>query len=169
MNRVSDRPVIAMIAAMDRNRVIGANGGLPWHLPADMRHFVQTTRGKPVIMGRRNYEDIGGALPNRHNVILTRDPSYPATGCTVATKATEAIAAAGSADEIMVIGGEQIYRLFLPESQRLYLTYVDAAIGGDTYFPALAVDEWHETKREHRRPDDRNGYAMTFVTLERDG
>jgi dihydrofolate reductase len=162
-----NRPPIAMIAAMDRNRVIGAEGGLPWHLPADMQHFVRTTRGKPVIMGRRNYEDIGGALPKRHNVVLTRDRGYQAAGCTIATRPEEAIEAAGTADEIMVIGGEEIYRLFLAESQRLYLTYVDTSIRGDTYFPPLAAGDWRETRREHRPPDDQNQYAMAFVTLER--
>lgn len=163
----TQHPVIAMIAAMDRNRVIGSNGSLPWHLPADMRHFVRTTKGKPVIMGRRNYEDIGGALPRRQNIVVTRDLNYQAPGCDVVTIPEEAIERTSGADEIMIIGGQQIYDAFLPWSHRLYLTYVDAHLDGDTFFPPIEDRDWREIRREHHADDDKNPYAMTFVTLER--
>jgi len=157
---------VAMIAAMARGRVIGANGGLPWTLPADMRHFVRTTKGKPVIMGRRNYVDIGGPLPKRQNIVITRDPAFQAPGCQVASSLDDALDRASDSDEIVIIGGQQIYEAFLPRSQRLYLTYIDADISGDTFFPTIDEDAWRETYREYHPPDGDNPYPMTFVTLE---
>jgi dihydrofolate reductase len=161
------KPRLSMIAAMARNRVIGRDGGLPWRLPADMKHFVRLTRGKPIITGRRNYEDIGRPLPGRHTIVLTRDPAFRAPGCTVVSGIDTAIAAAGDVDEIMVIGGEAVYRGFLPRTQRIYLTLVEAEIDGDTHFPELDPACWRERGRETRPADADNPYAMTFIEYDR--
>lgn len=160
-------PTIAMIAAIARGRVIGAAGSLPWRLPADMRHFVRTTRGKPVIMGRRNYEDIGGPLPKRHNIVITRQPDYHAPGCSMAPDPDTALAQVADAEEVMIIGGQRIYEQFLPKSDRLYLTFIHAEIDGDTFFPPVEDSDWHEVERWSHPPDGENEHAMTFVTLER--
>ncbi|WP_435104215.1 dihydrofolate reductase [Arhodomonas sp. AD133] len=159
-------PTITLIAAMTENRVIGRDGRLPWRLPADMRHFVATTRGKPVIMGRRNYADIGRPLPKRHNIVLTRNMDFQAPGCTVVHDLEAALAAAGDAPEVMVIGGEQIYRLFLPRAHRIELTVIATRLDGDTFFPELG-DEWRETARDHHPADEQNAWPMTFLRLER--
>lgn len=156
-----------MIAAMARNRVIGRNGTLPWRLPADMRHFVRLTRGKPVITGRRNFQDIGKPLPGRHNIVLTRDPLFAAPGCTVVRDAEAAIRAAGTAEEIMVIGGEAVYRRFLPLADRLYLTVVEADFEGDTHFPEIDSAAWRERTREVRPADADNPHALTFLEYDR--
>ena len=161
------RPRIALIAAMAENRVIGRRGTLPWRLPADMAHFVRLTRGKPIIMGRKNYEDIGRPLPNRRNIVLTRDPGYSAEGCVVVDSPAAAFAAAGAVPEMMVIGGEQIYRLFLPSADRIYLTLVHAQIPGDTRFPELDWVQWTETARVYRPSDADNLFSMSFLRLER--
>lgn len=163
----ADGPEITMIAAMARNRVIGREGSLPWRLPADMRHFVNTTRGLPVITGRRNFEDIGRALPGRHTIVLTRQPGFRAPGCTVVGDIRAALAAAGRAGEVMIIGGETIYRQFLPRATRLELTLVDTDIDGDCHFPRLDPADWSALRRSHREPDERNPMGMTFLQLVR--
>lgn len=158
-------PTVSLIAAMAENRVIGRDQGLPWRLPADMQHFVSLTRGKPIIMGRRCHEAIGRALPGRQNIVLSRNRALQATGCTVVHNIGSALTAAAGAPEIMVIGGEQIYRLFLARADRIYLTLVHAQIEGNTFFPQLAAAEWQEAERTQRLADADNAYAMTFLTL----
>ena len=152
---------------MTENRVIGRDHGLPWRLPADMSHFVALTRGKPVVMGRRCHEAIGRALPERHNIVLSRDRAYRAPGCSVAHDLEAALAAAAQAPEVMIIGGEQIYRLFLPQADRLYLTLIHGRIDGDTFFPPLEEGEWRESDRRHRAADNDNAYPLTFLTFIR--
>lgn len=159
--------LLSLIAAMDKNRVIGTNGRLPWHLPADMKHFRTTTQHKPIIMGRKTLESIGRPLPKRHNIILTRNPSYTFAGCTIVHSLEEAIAAAGDAEETIIGGGSQIYTLFLPLAHRLYLTFVDTEIEGDVYFPTWAADKWQETKRQLHAADDRHAYSFSIVQLDR--
>ncbi|MGD8430331.1 MAG: dihydrofolate reductase [Ectothiorhodospiraceae bacterium] len=167
---MSATPTVSLIAAMAEDRVIGRDGTLPWRLPADMRHFVRLTRGKPVIMGRRNYADIGRPLPGRHNIVLTRSDTFQAPGCTLVHDADGALAAAGSdVPEVMVIGGEEIYRLFLPRADRLYLTFVQARVPGQTRFPEVAWQEWQEAERCHRDADAENSFAMEFVEYRRRG
>lgn len=160
-------PIVSLVAAMAENRVIGRDGSLPWRLPADMRHFVSLTRGKPVIMGRKSFDDIGRPLPRRHNIVLTRDRAYTAAGCTVAHDTDAALAAAGDADEVMVIGGEQVYRLFLPQAGRIYLTIVHAEPEGDTFFPTFEDGGWRLGEEAYRPADEDNPYAMTFRTYLR--
>lgn len=152
---------------MSKNRVIGKDNALPWNMPNDMKHFRNLTRGKPVIMGRKTYESIGKPLPNRLNIIITRDQEYRAEGCNVVHSIDEAIAAAQGNDEIMVIGGSQIYKEFLPKANRMYLTFIEAEIDGDAYFPAYNAEEWTETSYEEHARDAENPHNYAFVTLER--
>jgi len=154
---------------MAENRVIGRDNQLPWHLPADLAHFKRLTLGKPVIMGRLVYESIGRPLPGRHNIVLSRNPAFVAEGCTVVHDPDAALAAAGNVDEVAVIGGEQIYRLFLPLADVIHLTVVHAEVPGDTYFPSLPDLEWTEHDRTTRAADERNAYPLSFVTLVRRG
>ncbi|HSM55665.1 MAG TPA: type 3 dihydrofolate reductase [Candidatus Sulfomarinibacteraceae bacterium] len=158
---------ISLIVAMDRNRLIGNGGQLPWRLPADLERFKAVTMGKPIVMGRRTHESIGRPLPGRHNIVLTRQRQYTAPGCTVAHSIAQALEAAGDVAELMVIGGSAIYRQFLPRAQRLYLTLIDAAFTGDTYFPVIKCEEWEVISEEERMPDARNPHPFRFVVLQR--
>ena len=159
--------IISLVAAMGRNCVIGQGNALPWSMPADMAHFRLLTRGKPVIMGRKTYESIGRALPDRINIIMTRDTGYRATGCAIAHSPAAAIAAAGTTAEIMVIGGEKIFREFLPLAKKMYLTIIDADFKGDARFPEWSADEWCQTAREEHAADSANPHPYRFLTLER--
>ncbi len=172
-------PRITLVAAMADNRVIGHDNDLPWSLPDDMRHFVALTRGKPIVMGRKNYESIGRALPKRLNIVLTRDKAFKAEGCTIVHSTETALAAAGSADEIMIIGGAEIYAAFLPIADRIELTRVRASIEGDTFFPEFSglnantdvnnsSPTWRCANRRHHPIDIDHAYAMDFETWVRD-
>lgn len=155
--------IISLIAAMGRNRVIGKDNSLPWKLPADMKRFRELTLGKPVVMGRKTFESIGKPLPNRKNIILTRDKNYRADGCIVVHSAKGALKAAEGAQEAMIIGGEQIFREFLPKASRMCLTFIGKDFEGDAYFPEYSKNEWKEVKREEHE----NDYEYAFVDLER--
>ncbi len=157
---------IVLVAIVGRNGVIGASGDQPWHFRCDLQRFKAITRGHPVIMGRRTFAALGGPLPQRTNLVLTRDPGLQAAGATTAADVEEALARAGEApggEQIMVLGGGEVYRLFLPRAHRIELTEVDDAPDGDTTFPALG-DGWQETAREAASED---GYRLTFRTLVR--
>lgn len=158
---------ISLVVAMDRNRLIGNDGKLPWRLPADLKQFKARTMGKPIIMGRRTHESIGRPLPGRHNIVLTRQRQYSAPGCTVAHSIPQALEAAGDAEEAMVIGGSAIYRQFLPLAGRIYLTLIDAAFSGDTHFPEIDWEEWKVISEEERLPDARNPHPFRLLILER--
>jgi dihydrofolate reductase len=158
---------ISLVAAMDRNGVIGVNGRLPWHLPDEMKHFRAVTIGKPHIMGRKTLESIGRPLPQRPNIILTRNRSYQFNGCTIVHTVAEALAAAGDVAEVTVGGGTDIFALFLPIATRLYLTFVDTEAEGNVYFPAWNPADWVEVSREYHPADDRHAYAFTMVLFER--
>lgn len=158
---------LSAIAAMDQNRVIGLNNALPWHLPADLAHFKAITTGHPILMGRKTHESIGRPLPNRTNIVLTRDPHYTAAGVVVVHSLDEAIAACPADEEIFIIGGAELYALALPKISRLYLTLIDHAFPGDTTFPPLPETEWQAISRETHAPDEKNAYGFAFVTLER--
>lgn len=158
---------ISLILAMDRNRVIGAGGGLPWRLPADLAYFKARTMGKPIIMGRKTYETIGRLLPGRQNIVITRQEAYEAPGCTVVHSPQEALLAAGTAPEKMVIGGAEIYQRFLPQADRIYLTLIEAAFDGDTTFPELSAERWQTVWEERHDADARNPHAFRFLVLER--
>jgi dihydrofolate reductase len=161
------RPVISLVAAMAENRVIGRGNRLPWHLPADLAHFRRLTLDKPIIMGRRTWESLPGLLPRRTHIVVSRNPSYRASGCLVVASPEEAIDATSGAEEAFVVGGERLYRTMLPTAQRMYLTLVETAVEGDVFFPAWHPEEWRVVGREVRPRDDRNAYDLTFLTLER--
>jgi dihydrofolate reductase len=165
------RPAICFVVARADNGVIGRDNALPWHLPADLRHFKRLTVGKPVVMGRRTFDSIGKPLPGRHNIVLTRDPDWRAEGVTVVPNLAEAIAAAGldpktRAEEVMIIGGAAVYAEALPIATRIYLTEVHAAPEGDTVLPPFEPARWRETAREDH-PAEEGQPAYSFVTLER--
>lgn len=155
--------IVSLIAAMGRNRVIGKDNSLPWKLPEDMKRFKEITSGKPVIMGRKTFESIGKPLPNRLNIIITRDKNYKAEGCVVVHSLGQALKSAEGNEEAMVIGGEQIFREFLPKAGRMYLTLIDCDFEGDAHFPEYNENEWKEAKREGHKGD----YKFVFVDLER--
>ncbi|MFB0934610.1 MAG: dihydrofolate reductase [Propionivibrio sp.] len=160
--------MLSLIAAVARNRVIGKDNQLLWHLPGDMRHFRETTRGKPVIMGRRTWESLPEKfrpLPGRLNVVVSRDPRYAAPGATLAGSLEDAIEIAGSAEETFVIGGAELYRQALPFANRLYLTEIAADFGGDTWFPEIHPEDWRETSRS--QPVEEAGLVYTFALYQR--
>lgn len=159
--------MISLIVAASTNSVIGANGELPWRLSSDLKRFKTLTMGKPIIMGRLTHESIGRPLPGRQNIVITRQTGYRAAGCDVVASVDAAISAAGDADEIMIIGGGHIYKEFLPQADRIYLTRVQAEIDGDAFLPELNPDEWAETANEWHAADEVNDYEFEFSTLDR--
>lgn len=160
-------PVLALVVAVAENGVIGNGNRLPWHLPADLKHFKAITMGKPMLMGRKTFESIGKALPGRRSFVLTRDAGFSAPGVERVADADEALALAREAAELAVIGGAQVYRLCLPRATRIYFTRVHASITGDTRFPEIDWSEWRCAERSAHPADDKNRYAMTFFVLER--
>ena len=163
--------IISLIAAMSKNRVIGRDNDLPWKLPDDMKFFQRTTRGHVVIMGRKNYDSLPPSykpLPNRTNVILTRQEGYEAEDCVVFDNLDSALnfSRKEGEQEAFVIGGGQIYEQALEKSDRIYLTEIEAEIDGDTFFPKLSAD-WKEVSREHHSADERHQYAFDFVIYEK--
>lgn len=158
---------ISLIAAMARNGVIGNDNKIPWRLPAEMRWFKATTMGKPILMGRKTYESIGRPLPGRHNIVLTRNKEFTAEGCTVVHTVKEAITAAGDEKEIMIIGGAFLYAETLPLADCLYLTFIDADIEGDTYFPSFNIEDWDVIQEDEYLADEKNPYNYRIVVLKR--
>lgn len=158
---------ISLIVAMDKQRLIGRQNQLPWRLPADLKYFKNVTLGKPVLMGRKTYESLGKPLPGRQNIIITHNTNFIAEGCEIAHSLEAAFDLCKDADEIMVIGGAQLYQAALPYAQRLYITWVHGDFKGDTFFPAWSPDEWNEISRESHDIDDKNLFPYTFVILER--
>ncbi len=167
---IQTRPRIALIAAMAANRVIGYGNKMPWHLPADLRHFKQLTMAKPLIMGRKTFESIGSKpLPMRVNIVVSRDPAFQPAGVVIARDLQEALklAEGHAAEEIMIMGGASIYEQALPIADRLYLTFIQLNVPGDAYFPDLAKYRWTELSSESHTPDPENPYNYSFVTYER--
>ena len=160
---------VSLVAAVARNGVIGRDGELPWRLPGDLRYFKALTLGKPVVMGRKTWESIGRPLPGRRNVVITRQPGYAADGAEVVSSPEAALSLLEGEAEVMIIGGEAIYRAFLDRATRIYLTEVDADVEGDARFPDLGRSEWAETSREAGVPDERDEHAYRFISLDRSG
>jgi len=159
---------ISMIAAMTDARVIGIENRLPWKLPNDMKWFRQHTLGKPIIMGRKTFESFGSKpLPDRTNIIITRDKSYQANGSLVVHSIEEALQVAGDVDEVMIIGGASFYEQMLPRADRLYLTFVHADIQGDAWFPEIDFSQWQEVEHIDYEADEKNPHPHTFVILDR--
>ena len=162
-----NKPTLSLIWGMDRNRLIGRDNALPWHLPADLAWFKKSTMGKPILMGRKTYESIGRPLPGRTNLILTRQKGLQIEGCSVVHSLEEAKAAVPEADEIMVMGGAEIYGLLFDQAERLYITEIDGEFEGDAWFPEFNRDGWLEVFRETHQPDEKNPHPYTFMILER--
>lgn len=164
----------ALIVAMSRNRVIGRHNKLPWYLPGDLRYFKQATMGKPIIMGRKTWDSIGRPLPGRMNVVISRNPDWQAPAGTVAARSLEdallkatAQAELDGSDEVMIIGGGQIYAEALPRVDRIYVTRVHADVEGDAFFPVVNWDQWEEIGREDFSASDDNPYDYSFVVCQR--
>lgn len=157
---------ISMIAAMSKNQVIGIHNTLPWHLPADLKHFKTITMGKPIIMGHKTFESIGRPLPGRTNIILTRQ-SITYDNCIIVHSVTDALQLTAAHEETIVIGGAQIYQTFLPYATRLYLTIVDTIVEGDAFFPKWNKEEWQVVQEAHLDKSNDNPFHLTYLTLER--
>ena len=160
-------PRICLVAALAANRVIGKNNALPWHLPADLKRFKALTMGHPVMMGRKTYESIGGPLPGRRNLVITRNRDYSAPGCEVLHSLDAAIAACRGAQEIFIIGGAELFRESLPRAQCLEFTEIRAEIEGDVTFPEFSMSAWHETGREIHSDEAGSPFRYDFVRYER--
>ena len=164
--------IISMIVAVAENGVIGKNNDLAWHLPDDMRYFKKTTKGKPVIMGRKNWESIPHKwqpLPGRKNIIITRQGDYTANGATIVDSLEKAIAEAKKDDleEIFIIGGGEIYAMGLEIADRMYITEIQGSPAGDTYFPEWDKSHWDETSRVHHPTDEKHAFAFDYVVYDR--
>ena len=159
---------VSIIVAVSDNGVIGRDGGLPWHLPADLKRFKRLTSGHHMIMGRRTWDSIGRRpLPGRPTIVVSRDPGFVAEGAQVARSLSQALELAAGADEVFIAGGEAIYRAALPVADRIYLTRVHACFDGDTHFPAFDANDWQVVVEERHEPDEKNPYAHTFLVYER--
>ncbi|MDQ6959797.1 MAG: type 3 dihydrofolate reductase [Mariprofundaceae bacterium] len=158
--------MISLIWAQDENSLIGDGGQLPWRLPADMAWFRKNTMGKPIFMGRKTFDSIGRPLPGRTNIVLTSQ-DIKIDGCTVVHSLAEAVTVTDKTEELMVMGGAQIYKLTLPRANRLYITQIHAVFEGDAWFPAFDKSMWRETFHECHKPDARNMYPFSFRILER--
>lgn len=159
--------MLSLIAAVDRNGLIGAGRRMPWHLPADLRRFRQITMGHPIIMGRATWDSLGRPLPGRENVVVSTRLALDTPGCTVVRSVDAAILAASRADEAMVIGGATLYAQTLAQAERIYLTRVDGAFEGDVFFPCFDETAWVEVAREPHPADDENPWPYAFTVLER--
>ena len=161
------RPVVSIVVAADERNAIGLGGGLPWHLPEDLRRFKALTLGKPVVMGRRTWESIGRPLPGRHNIVMTCRPDFAPAGATVVASFDEALESAAGAPEVCVIGGAELFRLALPVADALHLTRVHAVVEADTFFPEIDTSRWREVAREDRPADERHAHGFSFIELRR--
>lgn len=159
---------LSLIWAMTDDRVIGIHNALPWKLPADMQWFRDNTLGKPVVMGRKTFESFGARpLPQRLNIIVSKDTAYKAEGARVVDSIDAALREGKDCEEIMIIGGASLYRQTLPLAQRLYMTIVHADVAGDAWFPEFDLGQWRETYRLERPADEKNPYACSFLIMER--
>jgi dihydrofolate reductase len=162
--------ILSLIAAADENNVIGGENKLLWDMPRDMKRFIDTTKGKPIIMGRKTYESIGRPLPGRRNIIISRQNDLEVDGCEIVGSLNEAIELASQKDpevEIFVIGGGEIYKQAMPFANRIYLTRIHGMFQGDTKFPEISKSEWKEVEKEFFAEDNKNPHACTFLTYKR--
>ncbi len=160
-------PELTLVAAMARNGVIGDSGAMPWHLPADLKHFKAVTLGHPVLMGRKTFEAIGRPLPERLNVVISRSQSELPAGVVLTESLEAGIKACAGADRIMIIGGGEVYRQTLRLATRLELTLIDAVLEGDTRFPQFGLDEWQLEEMSVRSADRQNAYRLAFCRFRR--
>ena len=159
-------PIISLIAAMAKNRIIGKDNQMPWHLPADLGHFKAVTLGKPIIMGRKTYESIGRPLPGRLNIVISTNKKYVLEGCETVSSLDQALALVNNVEEVMIIGGGFLYTQTLSQADKLYLTFIDLEVNGDTQFPDFNALNIKEVKRESHQKDEKNPYDYVFVDYE---
>lgn len=161
---------LSIIVAASENNVIGINNHLPWHLPVDMKYFKDMTMGKPIVMGRKSFEELGRVLPGRPNIMITRQTDYTAEGLYIVPSLEAGIEKAKTfgTEEIFITGGGEIFKMALPIIDRLYLTRVHAEVSGDTYFPEFDPRGWKLVKNERHEKDEKHAYALTFQVWERE-
>lgn len=152
---------------MDKNRVIGKDGTLPWHISSDLKNFKKITMGKPILMGRKTHESIARPLPGRENIILTKNQNYFSEGCVVKNNLDEVFSYCEKVTELMVMGGATLYEQTLDKAEKLYVTEVRASIDGDTFFPEYDPDQWTEIAKDSFKADENNEYDYSFTVLER--
>ena len=160
---------VSLIVAVSSNGVIGRDGGLPWHLPADLKHFKRTTMGHHLIVGRRTWEEVGKPLPGRTMVVVTRSQRFAPEGAKVVRSVEQALEIAAEDDESFIGGGSQIYRIALARDlvHRIYLTRIHAEVEGDTFFPEFDLDDWELVSEEHHEADEKNEFDFSFLVYER--
>ena len=158
---------ISIIVAISANNAIGKDNQLLWHLPADLKHFKEITSGHPIIMGRKTYDSIGRPLPNRRNIVITRNKELGIAGVEVVSSIAEAISLCANENEVFIIGGAEIYKHALPLTDCIYLTVVHQQYEADAFFPELNENEWTTIHQEYHEADEKNSVAYTFSTLER--
>lgn len=159
--------MLSLIVAHDKNRVIGSNNQLPWHLPSDLAYFKHTTMNSMVVMGRKTYESIGKLLPGRSNVILTRQKDYRVDGAYVINNINSLLSCKEGVGNCFIIGGEEVFKQSLPFIDRLYITYIDHSFEGDTYFPEINFDEWKLISEEKGVKDKKNPYDYFYRVYSR--
>ena len=159
---------LSLIVAMDENRLIGSNNGLPWNLPADLAFFKRTTLGKPIVMGRKTFESIGRPLPGRRNIVVTRDPGFSAEGCDIANSIDAALDLCTDDEEVMLIGGASLYQQSLARATQLYITRIHHRFTGDTWFPDFDESEWRVEIQEDCEADPNNAHAYSFIKFVRE-
>ncbi|KQC01903.1 dihydrofolate reductase [Pedobacter sp. Hv1] len=158
---------ISIVVAISANNAIGKDNQLLWHLPADLKHFKEITTGHPIIMGRKTYDSIGRPLPNRRNIVITRNKELLIAGVEVVSSIAEAISLCANENEVFIIGGAEIYKHALPLTNCIYLTVVHQQYEADAFFPELNENEWTTIHQEYHEADEKNSVAYTFSTLER--
>ncbi len=160
--------MISLIAAVDKNFLIGNKNTLPWgRISADMLYFKEKTLGKTVVMGQRTYESLGKPLPNRKNIILSIDNNLQIPGCEIIHSPEDVLKASSPNEELMIIGGAMTYKTFLPYADRLYLTFIDGVFSGDTYFPLTDLSGWKKISETIKEADEKNSHQLTFTIFER--
>jgi dihydrofolate reductase len=157
----------SIVVAVAENGVIGNGNQLPWRLPDDLRRFKELTLGKPMVMGRRTYDSIGRPLPGRTSIVVTRQQGLRIDGCIVVNSLEAALDAAGPVPEVVIVGGAELYQHALPRVDLIHLTRVHASIPGDTFFPELDPQQWHEATLARHPVDDRHAHAFSFIELAR--
>lgn len=158
---------VSLMVAMDKNRVIGKNNDIPWRLPRDWEYVKNTTIGYPIVLGRKNFESIGKALCKRRNIVLTRDRELAYEGCEMAHSVQEVLDLCKEEEEIFIFGGEEIYKLFMPKVEKMYITKIHEEFDGDTFFPEVNFNEWNEVSVKKGITDDKNPYQYDFYVYKR--
>ena len=159
---------LSLIVAMDNNRLIGVDNGLPWHLPEDLAFFKRTTMGKPILMGRKTHQSIGRPLPGRRNIVISRNSAFRAEGCELASSLDEAMDMVSDTEEAMLIGGASLYEQALPRVSSMYVTRIDHEFSGDAWFPDFDENDWRVDFRENFESDHKHKYKFSFIKYVRE-